>query len=122
MSTLLSDLIVVTSQEGNWDLLGELLLCWDSIGFEHTRLTLAGWRSFLDVFRADGAVPPCVAGDEEDASTQTETSDFDRVYHTTLVAALAGTVFLSRFRPRSSWIPSSVLKGLPVGVSEVQLV
>ena len=128
ISTLLSDLIVVTSQEGNWDMLGELLLCWDSIGFEHSRVTGAGWELFLDVFRADGAVPPAATGVKEDTSPHSEeqttkdTSDFDRVYHTTLVAALAGTVFLSRSGPPSQPAPNGTKKRSEVNVSEVNLV
>ncbi len=124
ISTLLSDLIVVTSQERNWDLLGELLLCWDSIGFEHNRLSLAGWESFLDAFCADGAVPPSAAvRDDPDRSKHPEEeSGFDRVYHTTLVAVLAGTVFLSRSLPRSSSVQIGTKKRSARGMSEVQLV
>jgi len=99
--SLLSDLLVVTSQSRNWDLLGELLLCWDCIGFEHNLVTAAGWASFLDSFRADGAVPPNGVGKKiereamlaEHADNET---DFKHVYHTTLVAILAGTVSLNQ--------------------------
>ena len=102
--SLLCDLLVVASQARNWDLLGELLLCWDCIGFEHDLLTTAGWASFLDAFRADGAVPPRPAKgvnrkakpEGMPAEQADEASDFDRVYHTTLVAVLAGTVLLNR--------------------------
>jgi hypothetical protein len=102
--TLLCDLLVVTSQARNWDLLGELLLCWDCIGFEHDRVTVAGWASFLDAFRADGAVLPGPAKDVGDeakpdaiaAEHAADTSDFNHVYHTTLVGVLAGTVLLNR--------------------------
>jgi hypothetical protein len=111
--SLLCDLLVVTSQERNWDLLGELLLCWDCIGFEHDLITIAGWASFLGAFRADGAVLPAdgpvlpTAANDEDgganpegmlAQHADEASDFNRVYHTTLVAILAGTVLLNRSR------------------------
>jgi hypothetical protein len=104
--SLLSDLLVVTSQERNWDLLGELLLCWDCMGFEHDLVTTAGWASFLDAFRADGAVLPRAAKGVDGkakpeampAEQADEASDFKHVYHTTLVALLAGTVLLNRSR------------------------
>ena len=103
---LLCDLLVVTSQARNWDLLGELLLCWDCIGFEHNLVITAGWTSFLEAFRADGAVLPSPAngvdGKADLDTMQTEhaeaMTDFDRVYHTTLVAVLAGTLLLNRSR------------------------
>ena len=99
--TLLCDLLVVTGQSRNWDLLGELLLSWDCIGFEHDLITAAGWASFLDAFRADGAVLPKhldgkdTPGGLVDQPAE-EASDFNRVYHTTLVAILAGIVLLNR--------------------------
>lgn len=100
---LLCDLLVVTSQARNWDLLGELLLCWDCVGFEHDLVTTAGWASFLDSFRADGAVSPKGVGGKAEpeamlAEKADEESDFNRVYHTTLVAVLAGTVALNQSR------------------------
>jgi hypothetical protein len=104
---LLCDLLVVASQARNWDLLGELLLCWDCIGFEHDLVTTAGWASFREAFRADGAVLPSpekgvegeIKTDGKAAKYADEASDFDLVYHTTLVAVLAGTVRLYRSRP-----------------------
>jgi hypothetical protein len=125
---LLSDLIVVTSQERNWDLLGELLLCWESIGFPQNSLSVAGWESFLEVFRGDGAVPPSGAGDQQELSPDTEglntaeSSDFDRVYHTTLVAVLAGTVFLGRSRSGASSVANAITNRRISRVSEVQLI
>lgn len=110
--TLLCDLMVVTSQERNWDLLGEVLLCWDCIGFEHSPVTAAAWTSFLEAFRLDGAVLPCAGKDvDEDvrqgvmpAQPAGRDSDFENVYHTTLVAILAGTVFLNKSRSRQRTI------------------
>jgi hypothetical protein len=102
--SLLCDLMVVTSQAQNWDLLGELLLCWDCVGFKHDLVTAAGWASFLEAFRADGAVLSRPAKETAEnaklGDTQTEdideASEFANFYHTTLVAVLAGTVLLAR--------------------------
>ncbi len=104
--SLLCDLLVVTSQAQHWDLLGELLLCWDCIGFEHDLVTSAGWATFLDAFRPDGAVSPGrTKGVNRKAKPEgvlteqaDEASDFGHMYHTTLVAVLAGTVLLNRSR------------------------
>lgn len=106
LRSLLCDLLVVTSQERNWDLLGELLLCWDCMGFKHDLVTSAGWTSFLEAFRADGAVlsrPPknvddTVKSDGISSDHINNDSDFSNVYHTTLVAILAGTVMMNRSR------------------------
>jgi hypothetical protein len=119
--SLLCDLLVVASQARNWDLLGELLLCWDCMGLEHDLITTAGWASFLGGFRADGAVPPRTANDEDGtakpqdmlAPHADETKDFNHVYHTTLVAILAGTVLLNRSRLRVATASiSPMTKGL----------
>jgi len=101
--SLLRDLLVVTSQAQNWDLLGELLLCWDCLGFEHNIVTVAGWASFREAFCADGSVLPSPAKGTDGKmklgdAQMGEASDFDWVYHTTLVAVLAGTVRLYRSR------------------------
>jgi hypothetical protein len=100
---VLCDLLVVTCQESNWDLLGELLLCWDCMGFEPSPLTSAAWASFLGAFRADGSVPPHPLNVKPKTppsgttdSSEDGVSDFGTVYHTTLVAILAGSVRLSR--------------------------
>ena len=73
---------------------------------EHDLITNAGWVTFLDAFRSDGAVSPGrakgVNGKTKPEGTLTEqadeASDFSHVYHTTLVAVMAGTVLLNRSR------------------------
>ncbi len=92
--SLLCDLLVVTSQVRNWDLLGELLLCWDCLGFAHDLVTEAGWASFREAFLPDGAVLPHLRATENGSRAV----DFGLVYHTTLVAVLAGMVFHRRVR------------------------
>ena len=114
--TLLLDLLIVTSQARNWDLLGELLLCWDCIGFPHDPVTTAGWASFLDAGHPDGAVLPRDPGGMAGAATGkaglvTNAADapaFKVAYHTTLVAILAGTVTLNRSRDGASHVSGSV--------------
>lgn len=95
VSTLLSDLIVISAQERNWDLLGELILSWDSLGFPDTGIATAGWESFLGAQRPDGAFPASSKISVRDiAIGADEILKFEDLYHTTLVGALAGTVHL----------------------------
>jgi hypothetical protein len=103
--SLLSDLLVVTAQAQNWDIFGELLLCWDCVGLAHDTFVDAAWNSFRDAFRPDGAVLPTLdeSGDEAVRDSLTPLlngarTDFDAVYHTTLVAALAEIVAAGRSR------------------------
>jgi hypothetical protein len=95
VNILLSDLIVISAQECNWDLLGELLLSWDSLGFPHTGIAAAGWESFLKAQRRDGAFPASakIHGPETEVGSE-ETVGFEKLYHTTLVGVLAGIVRL----------------------------
>lgn len=108
---VLCDLIVIACQDTDWDLLGELLLCWDCLGFEPSPLTAAAWVSFLSARQDDGTFLPRPLGpggvtetNSKDGSTSNQpvderaskADDFDLVYHTTLVAILAGTVRIHR--------------------------
>lgn len=109
MRSLLSDLLVVSAQAQNWDLFGEFLLCWDCLGFPHDTFVDAAWNSLRDALRPDGAVVPSLSesGDETIYDSLTPLvngarTDFDAVYHTTLVAALAETVAAGRFADRGT--------------------
>jgi hypothetical protein len=108
---VLCDLMVIACQDSEWDLLGELLLCWDCLGLEPSSLTAAAWVSFLSARQDDGTFLPRrsePAGVTETNSKDGSTSNqavggraskahgFDLVYHTTLVAILAGTVRIRR--------------------------
>jgi hypothetical protein len=101
VSILLSDLIIVSAQERNWDLLGELLLSWDSLGFPDTGIAAAGWESFLDAQRPDGAFPASsrMSGREITVGAE-EVLTFEDLYHTTLVGVLAGIVHLKELQSR----------------------
>jgi hypothetical protein len=108
---VLCDLMVIACQDNEWDLLGELLLCWDCLDFEPTSLTAAAWVSFLSARQDDGAFLPrrsepggVTETNPKDGSTSNQpvggraskADDFGLVYHTTLVAILAGTVRIHR--------------------------
>lgn len=101
VSTLLSDLIVVSAQERNWDILGELLLSWDSLGLPDTGITAAGWETFLEAQRPDGAFP--ASSKMEGRKIIVDAGGilkFDDLYHTTLVSVFAGIVHLKELQSR----------------------
>lgn len=109
---LICDLLVAACQDDDWDVLGELLLCWDCLGFAPTPVTAAAWNTFLSARTpngsflgrppkenpksADGGTAADGAPDVASAGKPAEDQAFDDVYHTTLVAILAGSLHLHR--------------------------
>jgi hypothetical protein len=94
LGPLLTDLLVINAAEGDWDLLGEILLCWKCLGLPSTRLTSAAWACFLSAQKADGSfLPNRASGDEGEQHRAAD--DVELRYHTTFVAVLAGTAWLS---------------------------
>ena len=92
---LLSDLIIAMCQEGHWDLLGELLMCWDCLHLPSTPIVRRAWAAFVRMQAADGSLPPTSARDDHDADPATDEGRKQRValrYHTTLVAIIAGSI------------------------------
>src|SRR5262249_37039414 len=53
----LSVLLVIMCQEHHWDLLSELLLCWECVGYASTDIYERAWKALLSVQNADGAIP-----------------------------------------------------------------
>ena len=102
---MLSLLLVASCQEHHWDLLVELLLCWDCVGFEVTPIYEASWRALLGVQREDGAIPgPESALPDVKAGVL---GDFGHHYHTTLVSIIAGALHARRSgEPRKVAIPA----------------
>jgi hypothetical protein len=106
MSVVLSDLIVAMSQEGHWDLLGEILFSWDCLRLPPAPVYEYGWQALLAVQREDGSFPPPLstlrrensADNRTEADRSEEDREFARSYHTTLVVTMAGTCRISRNR------------------------
>jgi hypothetical protein len=98
----LSMLLVTSAQEHHWDLLCELLLCWDCLRFPPTPLYWTAWAALLHEQRPEGAFP----GPERALAFSDFTREADPVkqrelyfahhYHTTLVAVIAGAVHGTR--------------------------
>jgi hypothetical protein len=88
---LLADLIVFYAGRRHWDLLGELLLCWDLLGLPPSRVQREGWSLFLAQQASDGsfAGPSRSASDDDHRESTGVEARFRQRYHTTLVAVLA---------------------------------
>ena len=95
---VLSDLLICMAQDGHWDLLGEVLLCWDALQLKPCWIQGQAWRAFLRVQCEDGSFPPPRVTMQRLALKDAD-ADPDRVslnYHTTLVAVMSGILALSR--------------------------
>jgi hypothetical protein len=97
LADCLSALLVAACHEHHWDMLAELLVCWDCVGLAHGFIYERSWQALGAVQRADGAVPgPEWAQREHDAAIGMRTPDGERLfdiahhYHTTLVSVIAG--------------------------------
>lgn len=99
---LLSDALVRFQHEGHWDLVGELLMCWDSLDLRHDGVYDDGWRAFTAMQHADGSTPaiavPDRPGSADQDGAQSERERFDARYHTTLVSAFAAIIRSRRER------------------------
>jgi hypothetical protein len=96
LRSTLSGLLVMACQDEHWDLLAELLLCWDCVGFEIGGVERAAWDALLASQRPDGAFPgpaswPADAGEQPKGA-----ADFAANYHTTVVGALACALRVNR--------------------------
>jgi hypothetical protein len=107
---MLSSLLVVSCQERHWDLLAELLLCWDCIAFAPTPVYERAWRALLGAQKEDGAMP----GPESAlVDGQPVNGCFAHHYHTTLVSILAGALHGQRSQARIEARPASVARRPP---------
>jgi hypothetical protein len=112
LNKTLSCLIVIACQDRHWDLLAELLICWDCLGNETTQIHKRAWRVLLDSQNKDGSIPgPEWAQHLMNASMsakgtkEKEFHYFAHYYHTTLVGCICGCLRLKRLgenqrRPR----------------------
>jgi hypothetical protein len=91
---LLSDLIIAFCAKRQWDLLGELLLCWDCLELEPSSVYDRALCAFLSQQAPDGsfAGPEPRSKGSDEASRRGEPDARDQFlvrYHTTLVAVMA---------------------------------
>jgi hypothetical protein len=122
---LLSMLLVGVSQDRHWDLLAELLLCWEAIGYPATALSDRCWEALLDAQQEDGTIPgpewarPLYESAARGLDAEgTREAYFAHHYHTTLVAVIAGCLRrrnlaaapAGRPRPRAVAAPDPVAR------------
>jgi hypothetical protein len=103
LERLLAGLLVLVAQEHHWDLMAELLICWECIRLPPTEISEGAWAELEALQDPDGAIP----GPEWAARLHAELSDasgvaaendsyFSHHYHTTLVSLIAGCLRLRR--------------------------
>jgi hypothetical protein len=98
----LTMLIVIYCQEKHWDLLGEVLICWDCVKFGDSLLHRKAWEVFLATQKNDGSFP----GPEIARANRPKRQElYD--YHTTFVAIIAGS--LRTCRVRTARVPISTM-------------
>jgi hypothetical protein len=84
---LLAELLVVCAADEHWDLVGELLLCWEALQLGDHAIVARSWRILLDQQSDDGSFPgpkPPTANEPTDQADR-----FAARYHTTLVVIMA---------------------------------
>ncbi len=115
LQRLLSRLLIIACQEHHWDLLAELLLCWDCADLAATAVSEASWRALLNAQEPGGAVPgPETALPPGRTAANPPLGAFAHRYHTTLVCIIAGAVRLNRSRSGREQTP---LPGCRPGIS-----
>jgi hypothetical protein len=92
LQPLLAGLLVRFCLEGHWDLVGELLLCWDCLRLEPSAVYRRAWEALLSRQAEDGSFP----GPDQHRREDGGGDRFGERYHTTLVVILATQVHAGR--------------------------
>jgi hypothetical protein len=107
LADILQQALIVSAQARHWDLLAELLLCWDAARLSHHWSVEMAWNTLLSVQCSDGSIPAIGAENEEIAlaaaqhKSGMDGSDFHQRYHTSLVVVMAGTLHAAQATTRS---------------------
>lgn len=92
LTECVAGLLALSVARRDWDLTAEFLLCWKALGRPPTKLTSFAWRCIGRHQREDGAV---LGPRYDPASPHRDLREyrFATCYHTTLVTAMAATVW-----------------------------
>jgi uncharacterized protein DUF6895 len=117
---LLSGLLLSAAQKHQWDLLAELVLCWDCLELEHSDVYHRAWAHLTAIQTGTGAIPgpegalttaPQIEGNV--STTSLAQREFLHCYHTTLVTIIAGTARANRPASDGRVEPGSPPRALP---------
>jgi len=104
LNKTLSTLMVMACQDHHWDLLAELLLCWDCLENDASVIYERGWTTLLAIQSNNGSLPgPEWAQKLHEATRPKGPAPdpdflrFSHYYHTTLVSCVAALARLRRF-------------------------
>ena len=92
---LVTMLLGIYARERHWDLVGELLMCCRFLDWYPPLIFDEAWGAFWASQRLDGAVPGPHFSEEHLEGLKEEERPaylFKHLYHTTLVAAMAGSL------------------------------
>ena len=117
----LSMLVVIYCQERHWDLLGEVLICWDCIGFSDSILHQKAWDTFLSTQKRNGTFPgpeiapakPAHKKKPQDAAAKRK-AYCSAHYHTTFVAIIAASMQIHRTRTATALTSARGLRKEPM--------
>ena len=113
LECLLSGLLVVAGQEHHWDLMAELLICWECLSLPPSQIPERAWTQLERLQDPDGAIPgPEWAARlsaqllQPSEATANPESYFSHHYHTTLISLIAACLRGRRLEGRSPTAPS----------------
>jgi hypothetical protein len=104
LNETLSTLIVTSCQDHHWDLLAELLLCWDCLGNQTSVIYERGWQALIAIQSGNGSIPGPEWAQKVHGASQAKGAApdpgflrFDHFYHTTLVSCVSALMRLRHF-------------------------
>ena len=123
LSLILPPLLVCNVFDRHWDLVSELLICWDCVGIERSCSYYFSWAALLKQRLSSGAFPG-PEGDIErrsflpvsEENKHSLTNRFSHLYHTTLTTIIAATLRCNsnnRFKSNlkhKSYIDADIIK------------
>jgi hypothetical protein len=99
---LVDSLLLHYWRTGNWDLVGELLICLNCLPLCHSEIGFGASRAFHGAWETDGAMPPDAVIVPQHGIPDGDDSRFTRCYHPTLVALLYSAIAMTTLQRDST--------------------